>query len=330
MAQAGQEPGGDTAVGAVVIGRNEGPRLDLCLASMTGLAGRVVYVDSGSTDDSLEIAARHNADIVDLDLSIPFTAARARNAGFRRLMEIAPDVSLVQFVDGDCELMAGWLETAVARLREDEELCAVYGRVRERFPEKSVYIYLCDFEWNTPVGPSKYFGGNVMLRADRLRAVDGYREDMIAGEEPELAVRLRKAGWKIERVDADMVWHDVATTRFGQWWKRNVRSGYAYGQGAWMHGAPPERHFVRHMWSGLIWGGFVPLALCVSALANIFFLAGFFIYPVQVLRIWRRSGSLAFAYFAMLGKVPETQGIVSFWWDMLLGRRRGLIEHKDS
>ena len=44
----------------------------------------------------------------------PFTAARARNAGFKRLRELAPDLNYVQFIDGDCELIETWPETAIS------------------------------------------------------------------------------------------------------------------------------------------------------------------------------------------------------------------------
>ena len=79
-----------------------------------------------------------------------------------------------------------------------------------------------------------------MLRANTLEAVDGYREDLIAGEEPELCVRLRTKGWRIWRLDAEMTLHDAAMTCFSQWWRRAVRAGYSYGQGAHLHGSPPS------------------------------------------------------------------------------------------
>ena len=97
-------------VGLVAIGRNEGQRLRQCLVSATDKVARVVYVDSGSTDGSLELARSLGADTVELDLSIPFTAARARNEGFARLLGLAPAVEFVQFVDGDCELVDRWLQ----------------------------------------------------------------------------------------------------------------------------------------------------------------------------------------------------------------------------
>ena len=53
------------------------------------------------------------------------------------------------------------------------------------------------------------FGGIVMLRAKAVEEVGGYREDLIAGEEPELSVRLRRTGWRIWRLDAEMTMHDA-------------------------------------------------------------------------------------------------------------------------
>src|SRR5262245_59959307 len=90
-------------LGVVVIGRNEGKRLRRCLRSLRA-AEMVIYVDSGSTDGSPEWVRAQRAEVVALDMTTPFTAARARNAGWRRLREMAPYCRYVQFVDGDCEM----------------------------------------------------------------------------------------------------------------------------------------------------------------------------------------------------------------------------------
>jgi glycosyltransferase involved in cell wall biosynthesis len=65
-------------VGVVVIGRNEGERLRRCLASTLPQATALVYVDSGSTDGSVDMARAMGADVVALDMAQPFTAARAQ------------------------------------------------------------------------------------------------------------------------------------------------------------------------------------------------------------------------------------------------------------
>src|SRR5438874_4116422 len=148
------------SVGVVTIGRNEGERLRVCLESALRASRHVVYVDSGSTDGSVAMAKQMGVHVVELDLTIPFTAARARNAGFEKLVEIAPDAEFVQFVDGDCEIVQGWVERAVSECSAKPQAAIVCGRRRERFVRASIYNTLCDIEWNTPVGTARACGGD--------------------------------------------------------------------------------------------------------------------------------------------------------------------------
>jgi GT2 family glycosyltransferase len=317
----------------VVIGRNEGERLARCLSSVQGDADAVVYVDSGSTDDSLARARAAGARIVELDMSRPFTAARARNAGAAELAEIAPAVEHVHFIDGDCEILPGWIDAARAFLRDHPEVAVVSGRLRERFPEATVYNRLCDREWSAPAGEARSCGGIALMRRDAFAAAGGFRPDLIAGEEPELCVRLRRDGWRVWRIDADMALHDAAMTRFGQWWTRARRAGHAFAEGAALHGAPPERHGVAGATRALAWGAALPLAtlllLAVTPWAALLLLA----YPLQVLRLAvregpRRRASWEHALFTTLGKFAEAQGALGYWRGRLLGRKGALIEYK--
>src|SRR4028118_1420395 len=246
-------------VGLVAIGRNEGARLRACLLSALSQVALVVYVDSGSTDGSLELARSIGADTVELDLSTPFTAARGRNEGFARLRPLAPDIEFVQFVDGDCEIVDGWLQRAQQELAAKPELAVVCGRRREQYPEATAYNRLCDIEWNTPVGEAKACGGDSMMRVEAFQQVGGFNSTLIAGEEPELCVRLRQKGGKILRLDAEMTRHDAQMTRFGQGGKRGGGGGYAYAEGFWMHGNTPERHWRKETLSIWFWGFVVPV-----------------------------------------------------------------------
>ena len=324
-------PAGD--IGVVVIGRNEGQRLIRCLASFQGRAARCVYVDSGSTDGSAEAAAALGADVVRLDMRQPFTAARARNAGLARLGELGP-VEFVQFVDGDCEMLPDWLPAAAAFLRERPDVVAVAGRRRERFPEATVFNRLCDIEWNTPVGEAKAVGGDAMFRAGALRAAGGYRDDLIAGEEPELCVRLRAAGGRVWRLDADMTLHDAAMTRLSQWWRRNVRSGHAFAEGAFLHGRAPELHFVAETRRSVLWAVAIPLAILALCLVTPWAFALFLVYPLQWLRLGAGFATRGlpipweYAAFLVAGRFPEAQGVLKFWAGRLVGHRSTLIEYK--
>jgi GT2 family glycosyltransferase len=327
-------PNGERSTyGVVVIGRNEGERLKQCLDSAAG-SECTVYVDSGSTDGSVEWARDQGVEVVQLDMSRGFTAARARNAGFARLRELAPQQEYVQFVDGDCELRHEWPRRAIAFLRAHEQVCAVFGRRRERYPDRSIYNWLCDREWNVPVGEARSCGGDVMMRAAALAAVGGYRDDLIAGEEPELCVRLRASGWSIWRIDQEMTLHDAAITRFRQWWLRMVRSGHAFAEGSHLHGSSPERLWVWESRRAWIWGVLLPLA-SVAAVAwfGLPEVAVLLIYPLQLLRrITRLSGTLRtrfqFAFFELLGRFPESLGQMKFMRERLMGLRSKIIEYK--
>lgn len=271
-------------VGVVAIGRNEGERLRRCLESVIAEGRSVVYVDSGSTDDSLSVARTLGAEIVELDLSIPFTAARARNAGWQFLLERHPQMQCVQFLDGDCELVDGWMECAEEALAAQEKLAVVCGRRRERFPQATKYNQLCDIEWDTPVGEADSCGGDALMKMSALIEVDGFDDTSIAGEEPELCFRLRAKGWKIERLDSEMTLHDADITRFGQWWQRSKRAGHAYAGNHRRHSAAGFRK--GQIRSAYFWGLLLPLGilLCGAFLHPVLFL-GFLLYPIQVLRI---------------------------------------------
>lgn len=319
-------------VAVVIIGRNEGLRFLACLKSLPDCLSPVIYVDSGSTDGSVAAAHAAGARVVTLDTDKPFTAARARNAGLACLTPESTDY--VQLLDGDCALRDGWLKQALAALQGNPHLAVVCGRRRERHPEASVYNRLCDHEWATAIGPAKACGGDALMRLNALQAVNGFREDLIAGEEPELCLRLRQAGWQIERLDAEMTWHDAAMTRFGQWWKRSRRSGHAFAEGAALHGAPPEGHWVRETRRALFWGAVLPIAILIMLLVvPSLGLLGLLIYPAQVLRLALRQGlgqraAWEQAFFTVLGKFPEAQGVLGYYLSRKRGQRNQLIEYK--
>lgn len=316
-------------VGAVAIGRNEGRRLKRCLASLQGRVTRIVYVDSGSTDGSVAMARSKGADVVELDLSVPFTAARARNAGFARLCKIVPDLDHVQFLDGDCELAEGWVDAGLAALAADDRLAVVCGRRRERHPEASLWNRMIDAEWDAPAGETKACGGDALIRRTALEQVGGYREDLIAGEEPEMCFRLREQGWRIRRLTDEMTLHDAAMTRLSQWWQRARRAGHTYAEGAALHGSSPERYRIAEARRSVLWGAVIPLAAILGAvLASPWALLLFTLWPIQMLRLRARGLPWAEAVFLTLGKVPEAQGAIGYWLGRLIGRRRGLIEYK--
>lgn len=321
-------------VGIVVIGRNEGERLSRCLASFADSGCGSVYVDSGSADDSVARAARAGVDVLRLDPARPFTAARARNEGFARLVATHPGLRFVQFLDGDTEVEPGWLLAAWRLLDATPACAACSGRRKERFPEASVFNALCDIEWDTPVGDTRSFGGDVMIRRDAFAAAGGYRVDLIAGEDPDLALRIARAGGGIRRLDAPMTLHDAAMTNWRQWFRRSMRAGYAFAEGAWEHRAAPGGHFVRETVRSVAWG-LLFAALAGAVLAGAWSPAAVLaaLTLAQFVRVGARSrGRLdrpwLYAAFMLQQRIPEFLGVVKYALTALSGRRGRLIEYK--
>ncbi len=315
-------------VGAVVIGRNEGERLVQCLNALSGKVARLIYVDSGSTDDSVAKAREIGAEVVELDMSVPFTAARARNAGVASLEKNA-GITFVQFVDGDCTLRPDWLAVATTFLADHPAAAAVCGRLREKAPEATLWNRLADEEWaGGDSGQVKACGGIAMMRLAALTDVQGFDQRLIAGEEPELCLRLRAQGWTIWRLDAEMALHDADMTSFHQWWQRSRRAGYTYAEGVAMHGAPPERHNVTKLRRSLLWGAVLPLGAVLGAVVSPWALLLLLAWPLQVFRLVRKGMSLSSCAFLMLAKIAEAQGAAIWAWRRFLRREAHLIEYK--
>jgi glycosyltransferase involved in cell wall biosynthesis len=327
-------------VGLVAIGRNEGSRLEQCLRSVIGKVSAIVYVDSGSTDNSVALARSLGVTVISLDLSIPFTAARARNAGFEHLLEMFPSIEFVQFVDGDCEIIPGWLEAAVVAFREYSNVVAVCGWVKERYPERSIYNKICRVEWlSGSLGWVPSFGGNVMIRVSSLLAVGGYDSGVIAAEDDELSVRLRQQCGQILRIDQDCLWHDTDMHHFSQWWKRAMRCGYAYAQVFRLHGAAPEHKFRPEIKRIVLWGAVFPGVLLVLApLTSGAAFVGLLRYPLAALKVavqTRKRGfcwseSLLWGLSCSLSVFPGLLGVIRFWVAHWRGKPHIIIEHKGA
>ena len=328
------------SIGVVIIGRNEGVRLAACIRSVRASApeAEVVYVDSNSTDDSVNIARENGAEIVLLNPAEAFTAARARNAGAEFLLNRHPELAYLQFVDGDTELHPRWLPHAVDYLEYHKGVAVACGRRRERYPEASVYNLLADMEWDTPIGQAEEFGGDSMIRADVFQKVGGYRPEFIAGEEPDLAARLRLSGQKIMRLNHEMTLHDLAMTKFTQWWRRTKRSGHALAQLAHAHGKAPLFFYRRQWRSTLFWTVAMPigvmfLAVVISWWALFLLPLGYAYVMMRVIRYRMRrgdDGESAFAYgvFTTLGKFPQLLGMIHFYRNLWLKRPSTIIEYK--
>jgi GT2 family glycosyltransferase len=327
-------------IGIVVIGRNEGERLRACLSALPRDGCDTVYVDSGSVDGSVQLATSFGLHAVALDPSLPFSAARARNEGLRTLLGIAPGLEFVQFIDGDCTLVPGWLDVASEAMAADPRRAVVIGQLAERHPEASVYNKLCALEWLSPAGDLRDYGalGGIMLvRVSAFRALGGFNQQVIAGEDSEFGVRCGLAGHVVTKLASPMATHDADIRSFAQWWQRAVRSGHAIGQRVSLNGSGPSRDCRRDLRSALAWGLALPgtaLALApathgASLLAGV---AGFALLAMRVYQHRRHRGDTSpdawlYARHVVLAKFAQVIGLARFQFNALRGQFR-IIEYK--
>lgn len=319
-------------LGIVVIGRNEGARLMACLKSMPTDA-QLIYVDSGSTDGSPEAAGEAGFNVHRLDPARPFSAARGRNEGIAALLEGGSPPEFIAVFDGDTVVDGGWLGAAEAFLRANPKAAVCAGRLRERYPEASFYNQLCDWEWAQPPGEVTHVGGIAVYRAEALQSVGVFNEMMVAGEEPELHFRFRKAGWTIHRVADEMALHDAAIHDFSAWWKRARRAGYASMLGVLLHGR--EGYEVKRTVRSLFWGLGLPLLILALPFLGLWPLSLVLVglYLVQYLRMkarWSAEGQGGRrALFAILTHFAAARGALEAMVKHLRGSHQ-IIEYKKS
>ncbi len=248
-------------VSIVVIGLDEGENLHGALRSATRevdrLAGaaEVIYVDSGSVDDSLEIAASYRGVKVESIARQAASAARARNAGLR----IARG-EYVQFLDGDMELETAWIARATATMSENRASAAV-GRIHERRLERTVWNRAFGQDWRVPAADEDRIGGASLWSRDALLTLGGFDETLRFGEDPDLSLRARKAGHRIVGLDRPMVTHDLDLRSFRGYWRRALAVGESRANLAIRH---RSRETVTEVLRPIAW-----LALAVMAIVGL-------------------------------------------------------------
>ncbi len=317
----------------VIIGRNEGDRLVAGLDALVQQGVDIVYVDSGSSDGSVERARQVGALVVELDMSVPFTAARARQAGVEALRAKGNLPDFIQFIDGDCALVAGWIDAAEAALREDPELGLVTGWRVELYPERSLYNAMCEFEWHGPVGDIVFCGGDMMVRRTAYEAIGGFDTGLIASEDHDICIRLAKAGWSLRRLPLQMTRHDADMMHFSQWWRRAVRSGHGFAQIGWMH--PP--YFRREQLRALFYGLLLPLLMIAGVFCSGYLVLGVLaLFGMSYVRTTKGlvdAGLTGWearrhARLLTLSKFPNIIGMAMYHWRRLMGHKMHLIEYK--
>ncbi|MEI6708789.1 MAG: glycosyltransferase [Methylococcales bacterium] len=324
-------------ISVVVIGRNEGQRLVACLKSIKDvtLPIELIYVDSNSQDDSPELAKALGAKVLSVNPPRP-CAAIGRNAGWR--VATAP---YILFLDGDTLLHPNFLQLALDAMA-DETVAVVWGHRREIYPEQSFYNRVLDLDWIYPTGIVEFCGGDALMRRHILEQVDGFSENLIAGEEPELCQRIRAQGKVILHIDQPMTRHDLAITQFQSYWKRALRTGHAYAEVSqrtkktafplWQHDC---RHNALHatVLTTLLLSAMILSMITgdVLAMVGLVFAYTFLILRSAYRSRWKNSQPftlLLYGIHSHFQQIPIACGQLSYWYYRFRNKQQGLIEYK--
>jgi glycosyltransferase involved in cell wall biosynthesis len=325
----------------VVIGRNEGARLTRCLESVramdTPASGSVemIYVDSASTDDSMARALRLGAEVIQVNPSRP-CASFGRNAGWR-----AARAPIVLFLDGDTMLESHFVSDSL-HLFDDPQVAMVFGDRRE-IDTASIYNRVLDLDWLSAPGEVELCGGDALVRRSVLELVKGYDENLIAGEDAELCSRIRGAGLKIVHLPQRMTGHDLAIHRFSQYWRRSVRTGFAYAEISHrLNGAPlpiwsreAHRNLTRgSAWMLILFGAPILSVSTHSLIPVVIMIAIVLILAARTAHRskWRCTDlgtRFLYGLHSQLGHIPILFGQLKFYRSRMRGRAERLIEYKD-
>jgi glycosyltransferase involved in cell wall biosynthesis len=328
-------------ISIVVIGRNEGVRLAKCLDSIGRIRNvavkEIIYVDSASTDGSVELASQYGVVVLVVRPERP-TAAIGRNAGWRRA-----DSDLVLFLDGDTVLDPDFPRAASDALSREPSLAAVWGHRREIHPEASIFNRVLDLDWVYRPGFTEFCGGDVLMRRKALLEVGGFDEGLIAGEEPELCRRMRARGYRILHINHPMTGHDLQIARISQYWRHATRAGHAYAEVSELYRGSDDPSWASECRANLIRGGFWPISLAVAILAGIRF--GFIpialwlalLTLLSVRSAWKarwKAGSpltlLLYGVHSQLQQVPILAGQLQYQLSKMRGKKQTLIEYKEK
>ena len=327
-------------ISVVVIGRNEGERLRRCLQSVKGMVRvgfevEVIYVDSGSVDGSVALAESAGVRTVSLQPERP-SAALGRNAGWRVALG-----SIVLFLDGDTVLHHDFVADSLPEFSAPE-VAVVWGHRRELHPERSLYNRTLDLDWIYLAGRTAYCGGDALFRRSVLAQTGGFDETLIAGEEPELCRRIGALGFIILHVDRPMTRHDLAITRWQQYWKRSTRAGHAFAevserfrateQQFWTGESKRNRNRALVILSLFFTGlaGSLWLTSLLPAVAVFIFLLVLASRSAWKAR-WKSNDRVALMLYGVhshLQQIPIYFGQLQYKWNRKNGKRSMLLEYK--
>jgi len=232
-------------VSVIIKALNEEKRIaqaiETALSAVSTLGGEVILADSCSTDRTIEIAQRYPIKITQLANPQERCCGIGPQLGYQLACG-----EFVYILDGDMEMLPGFLDRAVAYMDAHPEAGGVGGLVIEKNTESLEYKARMErASGHMQPGPVDRLDMGGLYRRSAIQQV-GYfsNRNLHAYEEYDLGVRLRSAGWQLVRIDCNSVNHYGHDAPALQLLLRRWKSGYICGLGEVIRAAVGKPHFL--------------------------------------------------------------------------------------
>ncbi|MGD0949262.1 MAG: glycosyltransferase [Candidatus Binatia bacterium] len=299
----------------VVITRNEEQHIGMCLSAVLRAVQshpgtRVVVVDSDSDDATATIAAQFPVEVYRYH-SATRTAAAGRFVGTQFV-----SARYILFVDGDSQIEAAWLPSAIDLMERYGQVGVVFGRRRE------IYEGVSPAYKSALAADEKSLGGNALYRRSALLAAGGFNPYLTSEEEGELRGRLEAAGYKVTQTPELMFTHYTVPKDTWHGQVRRIRRRMMKGSGQVLRAAIPRGLFWYH--ARRLNRHLVMLAYVALGIASVIAVSTGL--PLAILQVWVGVGIFAFAgLWYRRGCFRSATYIVSDWTLGAIGLVMGFL-----
>lgn len=172
----------------VVIGKNEALNLPRCFRSIQKVSNKIIFVDSNSDDNSIEVATQHKIKTILRVKSNFGTPALSRSIGAKNAQ-----TKYIQFVDGDMEIEMGWAQKAIQKLESNKKIVAVHGYKKVYTKNHQDYFILSDSkDWQ-----ADYLQGAFLIERKIYNRAGGLDGRFYGEEERDLYIRIKAIGYEV-------------------------------------------------------------------------------------------------------------------------------------
>jgi glycosyltransferase involved in cell wall biosynthesis len=264
-------------VSVIIKALNEEERIaatiESALRAVAAVGGEVVLADSCSSDRTVELAMKYPVRIVQLAHPNERRCGVGPQLGYQH-----SNGEFIYIVDGDMQMLEGFLEEALDVLARQPDVAGVGGRVVELNTESLEYVAREErVAAHRQAGIVDRLDGGGLYRRSAIEAA-GYFSDrnLHSYEEFDLGVRLRSLGWKLWRIPRGAVnhfGHDAPPYRLLM---RRWRTHYVCGLGELIRAAAGQPRF------SMVLTGLTELRLYLAVLAWWAVLVSLPLWPLTV------------------------------------------------